>query len=75
MVKNLPADSSVGDAGSAGSIPGLDRSPGERSGNLLPYFPLDNSMEREAWQITVATQGCIESDTTECALQYKVSNK
>ena len=72
MVKSLPTN--VGDAAYAGSVPGLGRSSEERSGNPLPYFPLDNSMEREAWQATVATQGCKESDTTESALQYKVSN-
>ena len=32
MVKNLPAS-----AGEAGSIPGLERSPGEGNGNTLQY--------------------------------------
>ena len=36
-----------------GSIPGLERSPGERNGYLLQYSCLENSMDREAWQATV----------------------
>ena len=38
-VKNLPAN-----AGDTGLIPGSGRSPGERSGNPLQYFP--------AWEIS-----------------------
>ena len=41
MVKNLPAN-----AGDAGSIPGLGRSPGEGSGNPLQYSCLGNPMDR-----------------------------
>ena len=48
MVKNLPAN-----AGDAGSIPGLGRSPGEGNGNPLPYSCLENSMDRGAWWATV----------------------
>ena len=44
MVKNLPAN-----AGDAGSIPGLGRSPGEGNGNSL----LGNPMDRRAWWATV----------------------
>ena len=47
MVKSLPGN--VGDAGDAGSIPGLGRSPGEVNGNPLQYAPLENPMDREAW--------------------------
>ena len=36
MIKNLPA--SAGDAGDMGSIPGLERSPGEGNGDLTPVF-------------------------------------
>ena len=36
MVKNLPA--SAGDAGDAGLIPGLGRSPGEGNGNPPQYL-------------------------------------
>ena len=36
-------------AGDPGSIPGLGRSPGEGSGNLLQYSYLENSMDRGAW--------------------------
>ena len=40
MVKNPPAN-----AGDAGSIPGLGRSPGERKCYLLQYSGLENSMD------------------------------
>ena len=40
MVKNPPAD-----AGDVDSIPGLERSPGEGSGNPLQYSCLGNPME------------------------------
>ena len=36
-----------------GSIPGLERSSGERNGYLLQYSYLENSMDREAWRATV----------------------
>ena len=36
-------------AGDAGSIPGLGRSPGEGNGNPLQYSCLGNPMDREAW--------------------------
>ena len=48
VVKNLPVN-----AGNAGSIPGLGRSPGERNGNPLQYSHLENPMDRGAWQATV----------------------
>ena len=48
MVKNLPAN-----AGDAGSIPGLGRSPGEGNINPLQYACLGNPMDRGAWQATV----------------------
>ena len=37
------------DARDLGSIPGSGRSPAEGNGNLLQYFCLENSMDREAW--------------------------
>ena len=46
MPKNPPAD--VGDTG---SIPGLERSPGEGNGNPLQYSFLGNSLDRAAWWI------------------------
>ena len=51
MVKNLPA--SAGDLGSAGSIPGWGRSPGEENGTPRKYSCLENSMDRGAWPATV----------------------
>ena len=38
-------------AGDSGSIPELERSPGEGIGYPLQYSSLENSTDREAWQI------------------------
>ena len=51
VVKNLPAY--AGDRGDVDSIPGLGRSPEERSGYPLQYSCLGNSMDRVAWWATV----------------------
>ena len=40
---------SVYDVGEQGSIPGLGRFPGERNGNSLQYYCLENPMDRGAW--------------------------
>ena len=40
-------------AGDLDTIPGLGRSPGEGNGNLLQYSCLENSMDREAWWVTI----------------------
>ena len=40
-------------AGEAGLIPGLGRSPGEENGNPLQYSCLENPMDRGAWRATV----------------------
>ena len=48
VVKNPPAN-----AGDAGSIPGLERSPGEENGNPLQYFCPENPMDRGAQQARV----------------------
>ena len=40
-------------AGDPGSIPGSGRAPGEGGGNPLQYSCLENSMDREAWWVTV----------------------
>ena len=45
VVKNLPAN-----AGDVGSIPGLERSPGEGNGKPLQYSCLGNPMDRGDWQ-------------------------
>ena len=47
-VKNLPAN-----AGDAGLISGLGRSPEGGNVNLLQYSCLGNPMDRGAWQNTV----------------------
>ena len=44
-------------AGDLGSIPGLQRSPGEGKGYPLQYSGLENPMDYSPW-------GCKESDTT-----------
>ena len=47
--------------GDLGSIPGLQRSPGEGNGNPLQYSCLENSMDRGAWWATV--HGVTKSQT------------
>ena len=39
-------------AGDLGSVLGSGRSPGERNGNPLQYFYLENPMDRGAWLAT-----------------------
>ena len=68
MVKNLP--DKEGDAGDAGSIPGLGRSPGVGNGNSLQYSCLGNPMDRGAWQATIHGVAK-ESDTTEQLSPHK----
>ena len=48
-------------AGDPGSIPGLERSPGERNGNLVQSSCLENSTDRVAWWVTV--HGAAKSQT------------
>ena len=59
--KYLPAMQEL--QGDTGSIPGWERSPWKRHGNLLQYSCLKNFMDRGAWQATV--HGFAELDTTE----------
>ena len=59
MEKNQRANS--GDAGDAALIPGLGRSPGGGSGNLLQCFCLGSSLDRGTWQATV--HGVAKSQT------------
>ena len=47
-IKNLPDN-----AGDAGSIPGLGRSPGGGHGNPLQYSCLENPTDRRAWHAAV----------------------
>ena len=56
MVKNPPAN-----AGDAGSIPGLGRSPGGGNDNPLQYYCLENPMDRGGWWVTV--HGIAKSQT------------
>ena len=57
MVKNPPAN-----AGDAGLIPGLGRSPGGGHGNPLQYSRLGNLIERGAWW-AIVHEVARESDT------------
>ena len=52
---------SVYNPGDPDLIPGLGRSPGERNGNPLQYYCLENPMDRGAWQATV--HGVAKSQT------------
>ena len=47
IVKNLPAN--AGDTRDAGSIRGLQRSPGGENGNSFQYSCLENPMNRGGW--------------------------
>ena len=40
-------------AGNPGSIPGVERSPGEGNSNPLQHSCLENSMDRGYWWVTV----------------------
>ena len=51
------------DAGDLGSIPGLERSPGEGNGNPFQYSGLENSMDKGVWQAIV--HRVAESDRAE----------
>ena len=51
VVKNLPAN--AGDIRNLGSTPGFGRSPGGWHCNPLPYFCLENPMDRGAWRARV----------------------
>ena len=44
---------SVCNVGYLGSIPGLERAPGEGNGNLLQYSCLENPMDRGALPVTI----------------------
>ena len=65
MVKNLPAKAQ--DVRNAGSIPGPERSPGERNGNPPWYSCLENSMDGGAWLAEV--HGIAESVHTWATVQ------
>ena len=68
MVKNPSAN--AGDARDTGLIPGLERSPGAGNGYPIQYSCLKNSMDREAWRVTV--HGVAESEATEDTRTYDV---
>ena len=57
VVNNPPAN-----AGDAGLIPGLERSPGEGHGSPLQYSCLGNPMDRGAWW-PIVQRVAKESDT------------
>ena len=57
----LSSKESACNAGEAGSVPELGRSPGERNGNPLQYSCLEDPMDRGAWQATV--HGVAKSQT------------
>ena len=59
----LDGKESACSAGDWGSILGLGRCSGERNGNPCQYSCLKNSMDREAWLVTVC--GFPELQTTE----------
>ena len=61
-ILGFPGGSEGGESGLIpGSIPGSGRSSGEGNGNPLQYSCLENSMNREAWWVTV--HGVAKSQT------------
>ena len=75
-VRGFP-DGSLGkksacNSGDVGSIPGLDRSPGEGNGNLLQYSCLGNPMDRGTWWAAVHG-GHRESDETKHSTQHMIA--
>ena len=58
MVKKLPAMQE-----NLGSVPGAERSPGERNDSPLQYSCLENLMDRGAWR--AKSRGHEELDMTE----------
>ena len=52
VAKSLPAN--IGDAGDVGSIPGLQRAPGEGNGNPFQLSCLENLMDGRAWWAMVS---------------------
>ena len=53
LYSSSDGEESVCNAGDAGLIPGLGRSPGEGIGYPLQYSCLENSMDGGAWWATV----------------------
>ena len=61
-LKNPPAN--AGEAGDAGSIPGVGRSPRIGNDNPLQYSCLENPINRRTWW-TTSSRGHKKLDTTE----------
>ena len=61
VVKNPPAN--AGDTGDMGSIPGSERSLGERNGKPLQYSCLGNPIDRGAWAWRAIVHGVAKSQT------------
>ena len=70
-------EESASNAGDQGSIPGLERSPGEGNGNLLQYSCLENSMDRGPWWATVhgVTKRNMTEPLTMTSKTYSVKKK
>ena len=62
---------SICQAGDAGLIPRLGKSPGEGNGDPLQYSYLEKPMDRGAWQVTVL--GVTESQTWLSDLAHPLS--
>ena len=61
------SQTSACNAGDPGLISGSGRSLEGGNGNPLQYSCLENSVDREAWQVTNSPRGHKESDTTQHA--------
>ena len=72
MIKSPPAR--AGPSGEVGSIPESGRSPGERNGNPLQDFCLENPMDRRAGGLQ--SMGVTkESDVTEATEHARTQNE
>ena len=58
-------------AGDLGSVPGLQRSPGEGNGHPLQYSCLEKSMERGAWQAIVHGVARVGHDLATKTTKYR----
>ena len=70
VVKNPPAK--AGDIRDTGSIPGLERCPGEGNSNPLWYYCLKSPMNKGTWgalvQFSSVTQSCLILQPMDCSM-------
>ena len=60
VIRNVPANAA--NVKDTSSIPGWGRAPGKGNGNTLPYYCLDNPMDRGARQATLMRSQRVRQD-------------